>query len=88
MYVTTTFTAAAKKYNLDREKVSKLIRRIGDMNSGFGTNEEIRSRTDQFIRDLGLQDEVETRWTGRTDTRGDDTYELCVRVEEIRAQLK
>jgi hypothetical protein len=85
MYVTTRFTAAARKYRLDREKVNRLIRRIGDMNCGFGTNQEIRTRTDQLIRDLGFQEAVETRPTGRTDTRGDATFELCVRVEHLRA---
>jgi hypothetical protein len=86
MFVTTTFTAAAKKYKLDREKVSKLVRRIGDMNCGFGTNEEVRVRTDRVIHDLSLQDAVETRATGKTDTRGEATYEVRVKVEALRAQ--
>jgi hypothetical protein len=81
MYITTTFTAAAKKYNLSQEALSRLIRRVGDMNAGFRTNDEIRAETDRQIKVCGLSHAVETRATGKTDTRGDVTYELHVKVE-------
>lgn len=87
MYITTTFTAAAKKYNLDQDKVGRLIQRVGSMNAGFCTNDEIRARTDGVIRDLGLQAQIDTQPTGRLDCCGDATYELHVKVLELRKEV-
>lgn len=87
MYITTTFTAAAKKYNLNPEALHEITRRVGDMNAGFRTNEQIRAETDRLIKVYGLGHAIETRPMGRCDLGGNATYMLAVKVCELRRAI-
>lgn len=61
-----------------------LIGYAGDMNMGFAHNDQIRERMDARIAREGLTGIVETRETGKPDTRGNMTYELAMTERALK----
>jgi len=54
------------------------------MNMGFAHNDQIRERMDARIAREGLTGIVETRETGKPDTRGNMTYELAMTERALK----